>query len=109
MLGLDPMNRFDMLAGPIDTCFTDKPDLTPYKAVSNNIPLDERSPKKSAMMPQQRYWADVSAHLDWSFLDAPDSDKLNRVIWATLHPGGTPYPYAEEVASAYKGQDGDGD
>ena len=107
MLGLDPMNRFDMLARPIDTCFTDKPDLTQYKAVSNTIPLDERSPKKSAMMPQERYWADVSAHLDWSFLDAPAPDKLNRVIWATLHPGGTPYPYAEEVASAYKGQDGD--
>jgi len=109
MLGLDPMNRFDLLAKPIDTCFVDKPDLTPYNAVSNNIPLDERSPTTLAMTPQERYWANVSAHLNWSFLDAPDSDKLNRVIWATLHPSGTPYPYARNEAIAQKDQDGDGD
>ena len=99
MLGLDPMNRFDLLAEPIATCFTDTPDLTPYKAVPSNIPLDERAPKKTAMTPQLRYWADVSKHLNWSFLDAPDPDKLNRVIWASLHPDGRPYPYAEVEAN----------
>ena len=46
ILGLDPMNRFDALADPITTCFTDQPDLTPYRAVPNNTPLDERNPSR---------------------------------------------------------------
>jgi YVTN family beta-propeller protein len=109
MLGLDPMNRFDLLARPIDSCFVDKPDLTPYNAVPNNIPLDERPPGTLAMTPAMRHWANVSAHLDWGFLDAPDSDKLNRVIWASLHPNGTPYPYPETAALAHRDPDGDGE
>ncbi|MFM7591496.1 MAG: alkaline phosphatase family protein, partial [Isosphaeraceae bacterium] len=44
MLGLPPMNRFDAMAFPMEGCFNDKADLTPYKAVPNNIPLDERNP-----------------------------------------------------------------
>ncbi|HLK15470.1 MAG TPA: hypothetical protein VKT78_11750, partial [Fimbriimonadaceae bacterium] len=106
MLGLDPMNRFDLLARPIDTCFVDKPDVTPYSAVPNNIPLDERAPKKTAMTPQLRYWADVSEHLDWSFLDAPDPEKLNRVIWASLNSDGRAYPYGSTPTSASR-DDGD--
>ncbi len=106
MLGLDPMNRFDMLARPIDTCFTDKPDLTPFTAVPNLVALGERSPKRTAMTPNMRHWADVSDHLNWSFLDAPDPDKLNRVIWASLHGDDTPYPYHPDP-EAKRDDDGD--
>jgi hypothetical protein len=109
MLGLDPMNRFDMLARPIDTCFSDKADLTPFNAVPNIVPLGERSPKRTAMSVNLRHWADVSAGLNWSFLDAPDPDKLNRVIWASLHNDETPYPYAESDTPAKRDDDGDGD
>ena len=31
MLGLPPMNQMDAMAPPMEACFTDKPDLTPYK------------------------------------------------------------------------------
>ena len=31
ILGLDPMNRFDALAEPITTCFTEEPNLAPYR------------------------------------------------------------------------------
>ena len=41
MLGLPPMNQLDLSATPMRDCFTDKPDLTPYTAVKNKIPLDE--------------------------------------------------------------------
>ena len=37
ILGLDPMSRFDALADPITTCFTDTLDLTSYRAVPSNI------------------------------------------------------------------------
>lgn len=92
MLGFDPMNRFDALARPIDSCFNDVPDLTPFTPKPNNVPLDERSPAASEMSPSQKYWAQKSAQLDWSHLDAPNSYWLNRVIWASVHNDDTPYP-----------------
>jgi hypothetical protein len=91
MLGLDPMNRFDTLSKPIDSCFNETPDLTPYTHVSNNIPLDEHAPKRSAMTTQERFWEDKTASLDWSHPDAPDSYWLNRIIWAS-NTNGRPYP-----------------
>ncbi len=44
ILGLDPMNKFDSVADPMVACFSDQLDLTPYRAVPNNVPLDERNP-----------------------------------------------------------------
>ena len=41
ILGLPPMKQLDLSATPMRGCFTDKPDLTPYTAVKNKIPLDE--------------------------------------------------------------------
>jgi hypothetical protein len=55
ILGLDPMNRFDALADPITTCFTDALDLTPYRAVLSNIPLDERNPAGTAVNRDDRF------------------------------------------------------
>lgn len=92
MLGLDPMNRFDALTPPITTCFTNTPDLTPYKVTPNCIALDERNAPVSALKDKERYWTEVSLSLDWSGLDHPDPDKLNRVLWHTLHGVDTPYP-----------------
>ncbi len=93
MLGFSPMNRFDTLAKPIDTCFQDKADLTPYFVHPNQIPLNLPNPGRnaSAMSAQDRYWTSVSLGLDWSHPDAPNPDKLNRVIWYSLH-GNQPYP-----------------
>lgn len=93
MLGMDPMNRFDALTDPITTCFTDTPNLAPYTARKNNVPLDQPNPgRKVAMTQTERYWAKKTAELDWSHPDGPDSYWLNRIIWASLHPQGTPYP-----------------
>ena len=92
MLGLDPMNRFDAVAQPITTCFTDTLDLTPYRAVPNNIPLDERNPSGNAMTPEDRYWLGKSLALDWSHIDSPDPYWLNRIVWYSIHKGTRPYP-----------------
>lgn len=93
MLGLDPMNRFDALAAPITTCFNETPDLTPYHAVPNKIPLDERNPaRKPAMAAQDRYWLEKTLDLDWSHIDGPDPYWLNRIIWYSVHRGTRPYP-----------------
>ena len=47
ILGLPPMNQHDLAAAPMSTAFTDSPDLTPYKALPNESPLDEMNPVKA--------------------------------------------------------------
>jgi DNA-binding beta-propeller fold protein YncE len=92
MLGLDPMNRFDALAEPLAACFRDTPDLTPYQAVPNTIPLDERNPSGPRLSREERYWLEKSESLDWSKLDAADPYWLNRITWYSLFKGSRPYP-----------------
>ena len=93
MAGLDPMNRFDALSDPITDCFTDAPDLAPYTAKAANVPLDQPNPGRAGRMtPGERVWARKTRSLDWSHPDAPDAYWLDRIIWASLHPNGTPYP-----------------
>ena len=107
MLGIDPMNRFDFLARPIDTCFNDTPDLTPYEAVPNQVPIGEHAPRRTAMNATWRNLEDVTRSLDWSHLDAPDPDKLNHIIWATLHPDGRPYPEVRGKPATVRHSDDD--
>jgi DNA-binding beta-propeller fold protein YncE len=92
MLGLDPMNKFDSVAEPMSACFADTLDLTPYRAVANNVPLDERNPSGAAMTPRQREWLKRSLALDWGRLDGPDPYWLNRINWYSLFGDARPYP-----------------
>ena len=45
ILGLSPINQFDLAAEPMFSAFTSKPDFTPYSARPNQIPLDEMNPQ----------------------------------------------------------------
>ncbi|HEY2154743.1 MAG TPA: bifunctional YncE family protein/alkaline phosphatase family protein, partial [Isosphaeraceae bacterium] len=92
MLGLDPMNRFDAVAYPMAACFSDTLDLTPYKHILNNIPLDEQNPSGKAMTAADRFWLEKTLALDWSHIDAPDPYWLNRIHWYSLFKGSRPYP-----------------
>jgi DNA-binding beta-propeller fold protein YncE len=92
MLGLDPMNRFDSVADPMVACFADDLDLTPYRHVPNNIPLDERNPSGPGLTAADRFWIEKTRALDWSHLDAPDPYWLNRIHWYSLYRGTRPYP-----------------
>ncbi|AIE87378.1 alkaline phosphatase family protein [Fimbriimonas ginsengisoli] len=79
ILGLPPMNRNDAEANPMDDCFQNVANLTPYTALPNRVPLDElnRGGKETAMR-----------------LDRPDqvdADRLNRTLWR-LAGKQTPYP-----------------
>ncbi len=38
MLGLDPLNKFDACAYPLEHCFTDTLDLTPFKRFPQRAP-----------------------------------------------------------------------
>jgi hypothetical protein len=80
ILGLPPMNLNDGEASVMDECFTSSPDLTPYQAVPNRIPLDEKLPPGTD---------NVSFRLDKP--DSVDDDKFNRRLWK-LAGKALPYP-----------------
>jgi YVTN family beta-propeller protein len=93
ILGLPPMNQLDATATPMSDCFTSQPDLTPFMAARNNIPLDQMNPPpKNISDPLLRKHAYASASLP---LDQPDrcpEDLLNRILWHAMKGSAEPYP-----------------
>jgi len=92
ILGLPPMNQLDMTAEPMSDCFTDRPDFTPYKAVKNNIPLDQLNPALTSLSGDQLYWAKKSLEQDLDDVDRIDEDTFNRIIWHAVKGYDRPYP-----------------
>jgi hypothetical protein len=92
ILGLPPMNQLDMAATPMDACFMETPDLTPYTHLPNNIPLDELNPEKTALSGKQLHYAELSLEQPLDDIDMADEDTLNRIIWHSVKGYDTPYP-----------------
>lgn len=94
ILGLPPMNQFDMAATPMTDCFTDKPDFTPYVALPNQIPLDEMNPSLSSLNKEskQYYYAKKSMEMPLDDIDEADEGLFNRVIWHSTKGYDVPYP-----------------
>ena len=92
VLGLPPMNQLDLSATPMRRCFQDRPDLTPFKAVPNRIPLDEMNPPLEALRGQALRRAKQSVAMDFDKEDEADEDTLNRILWHSVHGDDKPYP-----------------
>ncbi len=92
ILGLPPMNQLDMTAEAMTDCFTSKPDFTPYKAVKNNIPLDQINPALTSLSGDQLFWAQKSLEQDLDDVDRIDEDTFNRIIWHAVKGYNRPYP-----------------
>jgi hypothetical protein len=93
ILGLPPMNQFDAAADPMSDCFQDTPDFTPFRALPNNIPLDQMNPIVKKIKDQTlRQDARVSAGLDFKRVDACPEDVLNRILWRAQKGTSVPYP-----------------
>ena len=92
ILGLPPMNQLDATATPMSDCFTDVPDLTPFTAVTNNIPLNQLNPEpKKVADAQLRKDAIASARLPLDKPDACPEDALNGILWRAMR-GPEPFP-----------------
>ncbi|MDX1934014.1 MAG: bifunctional YncE family protein/alkaline phosphatase family protein [Capsulimonadales bacterium] len=91
ILGVPPMNQMDALAPLMTACFTGKPDLRPFTALPNRVPLDEVTPARSAMTPRMRRFADLTAWQNFREVDAIDEDAMNRILWFAAK-GDRPYP-----------------
>lgn len=92
ILGIPPMNQLDMTAEAMVDCFTGKPDFSPYKAVKNNIPLDQLNPALTSLSGDQLYWAEKSLEQDLDDVDRIDEDTFNRIIWHAVKGYNRPYP-----------------
>jgi hypothetical protein len=93
MLGLPPMNQLDATATPMSDCFMDIPDLRPFAAVPNNVPLDEMNPDPKAIKdPLLHKHAVASANLPLEQVDRCPDDLLNRILWHAMKGPHAPYP-----------------
>lgn len=87
VLGLPPMTRFDRTIRPMFSCFADKPDLTPYTVVPNQVPLDELNPPvKRLSSAAERRLAEACSKMDWDEPDVQEQETLNRAIWMKEAP-----------------------
>lgn len=94
ILGLPPMNQFDMAATVMTDCFTDAPDFTPYTALENNIPLDEMNPVISSLKEssKQHFYAQKSMEMDLDEIDKADEGLFNTILWHDVKGYDVPYP-----------------
>ncbi len=104
ILGLPPMTQMDMAIDPRSMAgvFTDKPDFTPYKAVPNQIPLDQMNKELTAMKGLEKEWAIAMVEQNFSQPDAADEDMLNRVIWYSVKGYDMPYPGDPKVLAPHE-------
>jgi YVTN family beta-propeller protein len=91
ILGLPPMTQLDLSATPLAGCFTDRPDVAPYAAVKNRVPLDEMNVAVEKLDGRAKAFALKSMELDFDEEDRADEDTLNRILWFSVR-GNQPYP-----------------
>ena len=77
LLDLPPLSQYDAAATPLWAAFGTRADLTPYAAVPNRWPLDERNPHAfRSRVPDG----------DLARPDRADEGELNAEIWASVRP-----------------------
>jgi hypothetical protein len=91
ILGLPPMNIQDAIANTMTDCFGSNPDMTPFKALPNNIPLDEMTPSLSFLSGKTLRYAKKSLLPEYDGIDSGNDDQLNRILWFAAK-GNAPYP-----------------
>jgi YVTN family beta-propeller protein len=84
ILGLKPLNQYDGSAIPMLNSFSNTPNLTPYTALPENVPLTQMNTTSSPGAAQ-------SAQMNWSQPDLNSDDALNRIVWRATK-GSQPYP-----------------
>ena len=91
ILGMPPMNIQDAIANPMTDCFLTVPDLSPYKALPNNVPIDEMNPQLISLSGKALHFAKKSLLPEFDGVDSGRDDLLNRILWFAAK-GNAPYP-----------------
>ncbi len=83
ILGLKPMSQFDAAARPMFNSFQAKPDLTPFKAVSPQIDINETNTGLA--------WG-AETKMNFAVEDAADDLLLNEIVWRSVRGPASPMP-----------------
>jgi YVTN family beta-propeller protein len=119
ILGLAPLNQFDLVASPMLTDFTNTPNFAPWNHVANQIPLNQGVSASAAPASDlEKAWRVTKAKMFAGKSTKPDSEDaytLNHLIWYEATGFKRPYPGEKKVrppsdfADRFAAGDGDDD
>ena len=110
ILGLNPLNQYDLIASPMLTDFTNTPNAAPWTHVANQVPLDLGVTTSSVVK-------HAALQLDWRALkakmfagktdkaDSVDPDTLNHYDWYEATQYVRAYPGESKVRPASEFKD----
>jgi len=109
ILGLSPMNQFDLVASPMRTCFVehtpedddDNGSFKPFNHLQNQIPLDKGvTPATAATSNMAKAWKKAKMQIfagKSTRPDAEDPDTVNHLAWYEATNFKRPYPGETKV------------
>jgi YVTN family beta-propeller protein len=105
ILGLTPMNQFDLVASPMRTCFVDgQPDkdaFSPFDHLPNQVPLDKGvSPAVAGVSKIEKAWRTAKLRMfagKSTKPDAEDPETVNHLAWYEATNFKRPYPGESKV------------
>ncbi len=77
LLGLPPMTQYDAAASPMYSSFSDKADLTPYKALAPTWEVNEKNG-------QTAWGGKASMEMDLDEVDRAPMHELNVILWKSV-------------------------
>ena len=81
MLGLKNLSLFDLIANDMRNSFTEKPDVTPYTAVTPKQSIFDVNPPAHSLSGQARKDAMASAKMNWAVPDAAPAKQVLDILW----------------------------
>ncbi len=103
ILGLPPLNQFDLVASPMLTDFTNTPNFTPWNHVPNQVPLDmgvTATAGSANLNAVGKAWRKMKAEMfagKSNKADSEDSYTLNHLTWYEATGFVRPYPGEKSV------------
>jgi hypothetical protein len=85
ILGLPPLSQYDAATRPMFACFTDKPDLTPYRHEPARTDVNAVNAKTA-------YGAERSSKTDFRDYDKIDDAERNEILWHAVKGEDVPLP-----------------
>ena len=105
ILGLSPLNQYDLIASPMLTDFTDTPNLAPWDHVANQVPLDMGVAAGSIVKHAafETGWEALKTKMfagKTAKADSVDPDTLNHYDWYAATHYKRPYPGESKLRPA---------
>ena len=110
ILGLSPLNQYDLVASPMLTDFTNTPNTAPWTHVANQVPLDMGVTTNAIAKPNaiQTGWQTLKNKMfagKAAQADSVDPDTLNHYDWYESTNYTRPYPGESKVRPASEFED----